>query len=260
MRSTVCVDDGARFGSASPAGHLDRVDDDLRGDPIRDRPANYPARVRVDHGSAVDPPVPYPVLGDVEEPEPVPCIRRKAALYEVLVRRRVRLPASAFAAMRDTDEPVESHQPGDAFAADVDAEPESQLDQHAWRPIRLSQVGVDAADRGRQRRIGDRSRGRPPGHPVVVTGGRDLQEPTGHRDGDTVRGELLDQPEPYFGSTFFLAKYADARLRISLSISISSTRNRRRNSTSSLCSSVVRPGLRPLSIASATSSCEDRTR
>lgn len=31
-------------------------------------------------------------------------------------------------------------------------------------------------------------------------------KPAGHRDGDTVCGELLDQPEPYFGSTFSRAK------------------------------------------------------
>ena len=54
--------------------------------------------------------------------------------------------------------------------------------------------------------------------------------------------------KPHFGRTFSLAKYADARLRVSFSIS--STRNRRLSSTSSLCSSVVRPGLRPESTAS----------
>jgi hypothetical protein len=106
---------------------------------------------------------------------------------------------------------------------------------------------MDAADRRRQLGIRDRPPGRRPCGPVVVAGGRDVQKPAGHRDGDTVRGELLDQPEPYFGSTFSLAKYALARLRISFSIS--STRFRRRNSTSS-CASEVTPALRPESIAS----------
>ena len=42
--------------------------------------------------------------------------------------------------------------------------------------------------------------------PLVVARPRDLQDPAGHRDIEAVRGELLDQPEPYFGSTFSCAK------------------------------------------------------
>ena len=111
--------------------------------------------------------------------------------------------------MRDPDEPVQSHQPGHALATDMDTEPEPQLREHPRSAVSLTGVGVNAPDRGRQHRIRDGSRRGRSADPVVVAGGRDLQEPAGHRDGDPVGGELLDQPEPYFGSTFSRAKYAE---------------------------------------------------
>ena len=55
--------------------------------------------------------------------------------------------------------------------------------------------------------------------PFVVAGTGNAEQPTGHRDVNTVVGEFMDQPERYFGRTFSLAKYAAARLRISFSIS-----------------------------------------
>lgn len=42
--------------------------------------------------------------------------------------------------------------------------------------------------------------------PLVVARPRDLQNPAGHRDVEAVGGELLDQPEPYFGRMFSRAK------------------------------------------------------
>lgn len=53
---------GSRLWAAAPAGHLERVDDDVRGDPIRDQPAHDPSAERVDHGGAVDPSVSRAVL------------------------------------------------------------------------------------------------------------------------------------------------------------------------------------------------------
>lgn len=47
------------------------------------------------------------------------------------------------------------HQPCDAFAADVNTEPEPQLGQHARRPISRARVGVDATDCCRQLRVRD---------------------------------------------------------------------------------------------------------
>jgi hypothetical protein len=53
--------------------------------------------------------------------------------------------------------------------------------------------------------VGEIPVGGPAGTPLVVSRSRDLQHPAGHRDGE-VAAELVDQPEPYFGSTFSFAK------------------------------------------------------
>ena len=56
--------------------------------------------------------------------------------------------AAPLPTVRDPDQTVQSHQPGDALAADVNAEPEAQLGEHARSTISLAGVGVDASDRG----------------------------------------------------------------------------------------------------------------
>lgn len=102
---------------------------------------------------------------DVAEPEPVRCVGSELPLHEVFVRGRVRLPTSAFAAMRNPDQPICAHQPRDKLARDVDAEPQPQFGQHPRRAVGCSRVGVDPPDRGRvssasarTRADGDRSR------------------------------------------------------------------------------------------------------
>ena len=197
---------GSGLWPASPPGHFERVDDDLRGNPVRDRPPDDAARVGIDHRGAVDPPVVRAVLRDVAEPEPVRLGRAELSLHEVLVSRGVGLPSTAFAPMRHPGQAIEAHQPCDALLADVNAEPEPQLGEHPRGSIGAAGVAVNLPDRRRERLISDRPRRRRARRPLVVAGLRDLQEPAGHRDGDTVSGELLDQPEPYFGSTFSLAK------------------------------------------------------
>ena len=66
-------------------------------------------------------------------------------------------PPAPLPAVRDPDQPVQAHQPGDAFPADVNAETEAQLGEHPRGAIGLAGVGVDAADRARQLRIRDRT-------------------------------------------------------------------------------------------------------
>ena len=197
---------GSGLWSASPPGHLERVDDDLGSDPVRDRPAHDPSAEGVDHRGAVDPPVFRAMLRDVAEPEPVRLVRAELSLHEVLVSRGVGLPSTAFAPMRHPGQAIEAHQPGNALLADVNAEPEPQLGEHPRGPIGAARVAVNLPDHRRERLISDRPWRRRARRPLVVAGLRDLQEPAGHRDGDTVSGELMDQPEPYFGSTFSLAK------------------------------------------------------
>ena len=88
LRSSVGVDPGSGLGTAPPPGHLKRVDDDLRGDAIADRPADDTARVGVDHGGAADPSVSRAVLRDVTEPvrrvcAELPLLREIALVREV---------------------------------------------------------------------------------------------------------------------------------------------------------------------------------
>ena len=118
----------------------------------------------------------------------------------------VRLPPSPLAAVSDAGEAIQAHQPCDALLADMNTEPEPQLGQHPRRPVGSARVAVNLPNGHRERLVRDRARRWWPGRPLVVARRRDLQEPAGHRDRDSVGGKLLDQPEPYFGSTFSLAK------------------------------------------------------
>jgi hypothetical protein len=90
---------------------LPRVDDDLGGDPVADRPADDAAAERVDDGGAVDLSVSRAVLCDVAEPEPVGRVSAELPLHEVLVRGGVGLPAAPLPAVRDSGQPAQSHQP-----------------------------------------------------------------------------------------------------------------------------------------------------
>lgn len=142
--------DGAD-GPALPPGHLERVDDDVGGDAVGDRPADDAAGERVDHGRAVDPAVAGAMLRDVAEPEPIRLVRAELPLHQVVVRGGVGLPAAPLPAMTDASEVRLPHQPCHAFPADMDAQPESQLGMHARRPVGAARARVDLPDGGRQR-------------------------------------------------------------------------------------------------------------
>ncbi len=66
--------------------------------------------------------------------------------------------------------------------------------------------GVDVNDRVQQVRVVDIAGRRRPAAPLIEPRPGNLEHPAGHRDVEAVGGELLDQPEPYFGSTFSRAK------------------------------------------------------
>jgi len=65
---------------------------------------------------------------------------------------------------------------------------------------------VDVDDDVEQVGVGDVTGRGWPQAPLVVPRPGDLQDPARHRDIEAVSGELVDQPEPYFGSTFSRAK------------------------------------------------------
>ena len=73
--------------SAAPAGHLQRVDDQLGAQMVRDRPADDAAGVDVEDGGAVDPALAGAVLGDVGEPQLVRPVGTELPLHPVLPHR-----------------------------------------------------------------------------------------------------------------------------------------------------------------------------
>ena len=82
----------------------------------------------------------------------------------------------------------------------------AKLGPNPAHPISLAGFGVDRGDRLRQVRVITITRRSRPGPPFIKPRGRNIKDPAGHRDGETRRGQLLDQPEPYFGRMFSLAK------------------------------------------------------
>jgi hypothetical protein len=56
---------------AGPLRHLQRVDDELGAQMVRDRPADDPAGEHVEHHRRVDSALAGAVLGDVGDPQPV---------------------------------------------------------------------------------------------------------------------------------------------------------------------------------------------
>lgn len=160
----------------------------------------------VDHRRAVYPAIAGSMLRDVAEPEPIRTIGAELPLNQVFVRGGVGLPAAPLATMRDAREIGEPHQPRDTLAGHVRAHPKPQFRMHARRPVGAARARVDLPDPGRQRIVGDLPRRGTSGTPAIEAGRGDLRHPAGHRDGHPVNGELLDQPELYFGSTFSRAK------------------------------------------------------
>ena len=95
-RSSIRMNHGSWLGTTAPASHLECVDGDLRGDPIRDRPSHDPSAERVDDGGAVDPSVSRTMLRDFAKLEPVRRVCAELPLHEILVGGGVRLPTRRF--------------------------------------------------------------------------------------------------------------------------------------------------------------------
>lgn len=217
MRSSVGMDDGSdRF--ASPSRHLDRVDDQLGANVIGDGPADATAGEHIDHRGAVNPAFPRAMLRDVGDPKLVRGVGGEYTFHLVLEhgRQPTRSTVTPFA-MVDSLQPSQPHQTFDSAVTDPQPPTQNQFGMHTANPVGSPRGGMQDADLIDQVRVGEVPIRRATGTPLVVSRRRDLQHPASHRDRE-VAAELVDQPEPYFGSTFSLAKYADARFRISISI------------------------------------------
>ncbi len=82
----------------------------------------------------------------------------------------------------------------------------AQLGVNPANPVGLSGAGVDGDDGVGQLRVITVTRAGRPVAPFVEARGRHTQDPAGHRDGEPIGGQFLDQPEPYFGRMFSRAK------------------------------------------------------
>ena len=121
------------------------------------------------------------------------------ALHQVLVRRPGAAGAAGVCGGGRSRQPGVAHQPGDPLAAaPARPRPEPQLGVHPRRAVgapRLAWISMIVS----VSEASATSRAEGGGRPLVEARPRDPQDPAGHRDGDAVRGELLDQPEHYFG-------------------------------------------------------------
>src|SRR5690348_5678784 len=172
----------------------------------------------------------------------------KLAVHQVLLGRGVDQVLPAFAPV-DALQPGLAHKLGDALAIHLLAFAQHQLGVHPRPPVGAPRFGMYFADQLHQLPVACFPRRLRPPEPFIVAGRGYLQHPAGHRDGNTIGGELADQPECYFGRTFSRAKYAAARLRISFSSS--SCLVLRRSSASSFFSALVSFTGLPFSSASA---------
>ena len=242
----VGVHDGAVGRLATPDRHLQRVDDELRAEVVRERPADHAPGPGVEHDREIDLAGAGRVFRDVAHPERVWRVDAELPVDEIVGRDGAEVSAGAApppAAIHALDS-RRAHQPGDAFASHLDASTEAQLGVHPRAAVGAPALAVDLDDRRRQGMILTHPRR---GvtltlAPFVEAGGRHLHHTATRRDRQ-VRAALGDEGEPHFGTTFSLAKYAAARLRISTSIS--SVRFSRRSFTSSARSSLVIPSRRP---------------
>jgi hypothetical protein len=177
--------------------------------PILERPAHDLAGADVLDGGQVEGAVAGGVLGDVGAPQPVGGVGDEPTVHQVVVDRRGWPVAALLAAMAQAGDACFAHQPGHAFATATQTQPEPEFGVHPWGPIGAPRVAVHLEDGVGQPGVVDiagRGRSVPP---LVVARPGHLQHPAGHRDIDSqigVVGELTDQPEPYFGSTFSRAK------------------------------------------------------
>jgi hypothetical protein len=117
-----------------------------------------------------------------------------------------RWPLATFAAVTDSLHSNDLHAPPDPLAGQSHALPEPELVMHPRRAVGPAGGRVDHTDLIRQMRIGQVACRRSATAPIVIARARHLQHPAGHRDIDAVSGKFMDQPEPYFGSTFSRAK------------------------------------------------------
>ncbi len=175
---------------------------------VRDRPAHHAAAEPVDDHREVQPSLAGAVLGHVGDVEPVRGIGGEVPLDQVR-RWRGGLVATRGAPQTTSVHALQAggaHQPLDTAVADLDATTHGELGMHTAVAVGAVGSGVHVVDRVHEVGLLEITVAGLAAQPFVVPRRRDLQHPAGHRDGNPVRGKLLDYREHYFGSTFSRAK------------------------------------------------------
>jgi hypothetical protein len=122
---------------ASPAGHVQRVDDQLGAQVIGDRPAHDAAGPGVDDTTQIDLALGGRVLGDVAAPEPIRTVHAEVAIDQVRIRRGRRVAAGTSppaARPMQPDDAMQAHEALHLFVIDPPAEAEAQLMDHPRVP------------------------------------------------------------------------------------------------------------------------------
>ena len=164
------------------------------------------------------------------------------------MRRRQGLPTAAFTLVKHPTDPSGPHESCDAFLPAGHCPLHGEVGVNPWGTIGSPRTLMRPLHKLQQPRVVFFPGGGFPSHPVIKPGTRDPHNPARHGHRKPLGSLFMDEPERYFGRIFSLAKYADARFRISFSIS--NTRVFRRSSMSSRFSALVSPSTCPASTAS----------
>ena len=132
--------DGLLLGGLSPPyGHLQRVDDELGTDVIRDRPAHHPPTERVEDDRAVELAGVGGMFGDIHHPEAVRLGGVELAADQIIAGfGAVTFGAAVFATAVDALHAGLAHQPLDAFARAERVQPEAKFGVDSGRSVRTA--------------------------------------------------------------------------------------------------------------------------
>src|SRR5687767_10865831 len=121
------------------------------------------------------------MLGDVGQPEPIGRLDVEAALHQVLFGGLVDQVAAALAPV-DALHAGRAHEPFDALAVDLLAQPEGEFGMHPRRAVAAARVGVYLSDYFSEFFVAEFTRRLGPAEPVVISRCRHLEYSAGHRD------------------------------------------------------------------------------
>src|SRR5680860_769108 len=205
-------------GGAQPEGHPQRVEDEVGAHVGGELPADDLAGEDVDHEGEEDHPSPGAQVGEVDYPKRIGALCREVAADQVgaalalgIGRCRAPGPPSPLGAL----DAVLTHQALDRAVGDRLAAAQ-QLLPGAPRAVGLVVAGVDELDLSEQALVLDPAGRAAPSSPLVVGGGRHLEDAADRLDPEAVAMFVDEHAHLGRGGSSSLAKKTEAALRISL--------------------------------------------